>query len=74
MFPHKDIPAFTYDTKDFNFIVNLRKEDESSFDNILRRTWKKAEEIKAFRYILNIRESKTLEGKYRFLMQVLIDM
>lgn len=70
MSSHKHITTFIYDTKDFNFIVNLCEENESPFDEILRRTWKQAEEIKAFRYILNIRESKTLEGKYRFLVQV----
>lgn len=70
MFLHKQITTFVYDTKDFNFVVNSREENESSFDNVLRHTWKQAEEIKVFRYILNIRESKTLKGKYRFLVQV----
>nr|XP_012217504.1 PREDICTED: GDP-D-glucose phosphorylase 1-like isoform X4 [Linepithema humile] len=35
-----------------------------------QKTWKQAEEIKAFRYILNIRSSKILKGKYRFLAQL----
>lgn len=70
MFSHKQITIFAYDTKDFNFVVNSCEENESTFDNVLRRMWKQAEEIKVFRYILNIRESKILKGKYRFLAQV----
>ncbi|KYN04430.1 UPF0580 protein C15orf58 [Cyphomyrmex costatus] len=70
MFSNKQITTFVYDTKDFNFIVKSCEENESSFDNILRRTWKQAEEIKAFRYILNIKDQKILKGKYRFLVQL----
>ncbi|XP_071574813.1 GDP-D-glucose phosphorylase 1 isoform X1 [Temnothorax nylanderi] len=70
MFSCKQITTFVYDTKDFNFIINSCEENESSFDNVLKHMWKQAEEIKAFRYILNIRESKTLKGKYRFLIQL----
>ncbi|XP_011859755.1 PREDICTED: GDP-D-glucose phosphorylase 1 [Vollenhovia emeryi] len=70
MFSYKQITTFAYDTKDFNFLVNSCEENESLFDNTLRHMWKQAEEIKAFRYILNIRESKTLKGKYRFLVQL----
>ncbi|XP_011692440.1 PREDICTED: GDP-D-glucose phosphorylase 1 isoform X2 [Wasmannia auropunctata] len=70
MFSNKQITTFVYDARDFNFVVNSREENESSFDIILRRTWKQAEEVKAFRYILNIRDSKILKGKYRFLVQL----
>lgn len=70
MFPHKQIPTFSYDAKDFNLAVKLYKEKESLFDNILQQTWNQAEEIKAFRYTLNIRSTKSLKGRYRFLVQV----
>lgn len=68
--PHKQIPTFSYDAKDFNITVKLYEEQQSQFDNILQQTWRQAEEVKAFRYILNIRSSKSLKGKYRFLVQV----
>ncbi|XP_012054368.1 PREDICTED: GDP-D-glucose phosphorylase 1 [Atta cephalotes] len=68
MFSNKQI--FVYDIKDFNFIVKSCEENESSFDNILRQTWKQAEQNKIFRYILNIKDSKILKGKYKFLAQL----
>jgi len=74
MFSNRQIITFVYDTKDFNFVVNSSKEKESLFDNVLQQTWKQAEKIKAFRYILNIRDSKILKGKYRFLVQVYLLM
>lgn len=70
MLSHEQIPTFFYDAKDFNFAVKLYKEQESLFDNVLQQTWKQAEEVKAFRYILNIKSSKSLKGRYRFLAQV----
>lgn len=70
MFSNKQITTFVYDTKDFNFIVKSYEENESSFDSILQQTWKQAEEIKTFRYILNIKDSKILKGKYKVLAQV----
>ncbi|KAG5336366.1 GDPP1 phosphorylase, partial [Acromyrmex charruanus] len=70
MFSNKQITTFVYDIKDFNFIVKSCEENESSFDNILRQTWKQAEQIKIFRYILNIKDSKILKGKYKFLAQL----
>ncbi|KAL6444083.1 hypothetical protein ACFW04_001792 [Cataglyphis niger] len=70
MLSHKQIPTFFYDAKDFNIAVKLYKEQESLFDNVLQQTWKQAEEMKAFRYILNIRSSKSLKGKYKFLAQL----
>lgn len=70
MSSNKQTTTFVYDTKDFNFVVDSREENESSFDKILRQTWKQAEEIKAFRYILNIRDSKILNGNYKLLAQL----
>lgn len=69
-YSYKQITTFVYGTKDFNFVVKSCEENESSFDSVLQHMWKQAEESKAFRYILNIRDSKTLKGKYRFLAQV----
>ncbi|XP_072753958.1 GDP-D-glucose phosphorylase 1 isoform X2 [Anoplolepis gracilipes] len=68
MLSPKQIPTFFYDTKDFNTTVKLYKEKESLFDNVLQQMWKQAQEAKAFRYILNIRSSKSLKGKYKFLL------
>lgn len=70
MLSHKQIPTFFYNAKDFNIAVKLYKEQESLFDNVLQQMWKQAEEMKAFRYILNIRSCKSLKGKYKFLAQV----
>lgn len=69
MVSHKQV-IFSYNTKDFNFAVKSCEDDEAPFDNVLQKMWKQAEEIKAFQYILNIRSSKILKGKYRFLAQV----
>ncbi|KAL6267355.1 hypothetical protein P5V15_000430 [Pogonomyrmex californicus] len=70
MFSYEQITTFVYNTKNFNFAIKLYERDESSLDRLLRQKWKQAEEVKASRYILNIRDSKILEGKYRFLMQL----
>ncbi|XP_029160066.1 GDP-D-glucose phosphorylase 1 [Nylanderia fulva] len=70
MLSHKQIPIFSYESKDFNFVVKLYEEKESLFDNILQQTWKQAEKAKAFRYTLNIRSNKSLKGRYRFLVQL----
>lgn len=67
---YNQISTFVYDTKDFNFSVKLHEETEVPFDNILQRKWKEAEEAKIIRYTLNIRDSKILKGKYKFLAQV----
>lgn len=61
--------TFFYDAKDFNFIVNF-EENGSPLDNRLQQKWKYAEKVKAFRYVLNIRSSKILKGRYKFLVQV----
>jgi len=74
MFSNRQIITFVYDTKDFNFVVNSSKKNESLFDSVLQQTWKQAEKIKVFRYILNIKNSKILKGKYRFLVQVYLLM
>jgi len=74
MFSNRQIITFVYDTKDFNFVVNSSKKNESLFDSVLQQTWKQAEKIKVFRYILNIKDSKILKGKYRFLVQVYLLM
>lgn len=70
MLSHKQMFTFLYNQKDFNFVVKSCEEYESSFDNILWQKWKQAEVAKVFRYTLNIRNSKTLLGKYKFLAQV----
>lgn len=66
------IPVLFYNTNDFNFVVTSCPDNESPFDNALRKRWKQAEDAKIFRYILNIKSSKTLKGKYKFFVQVYI--
>ena len=44
---------------------------ESTFDSVLEEKWVKAQQNGIFRYILNIQDSKILEGKYQFLIQVI---
>lgn len=70
---HKQI-TFPYSTKDFNLTVKSCEEAKAPFDNILHKMWKQAEEMKAFRYILSIRRSRTLKGKYKFFVQVYLLM
>ncbi|XP_014484067.1 PREDICTED: GDP-D-glucose phosphorylase 1 [Dinoponera quadriceps] len=62
-------PTFTYDTKDLNFVVKSCEKTEAPFDDILRRKWQQAEEAKLFRYALNIKDCKILNGRYKFLAQ-----
>ncbi|XP_020299928.1 GDP-D-glucose phosphorylase 1 isoform X2 [Pseudomyrmex gracilis] len=69
MISQNEIPTFRYNTENFHFIVKSNVENDSAFDSILQRAWKQAEKVGAFRYNLNIRSSKTLRGRYRFLAQ-----
>lgn len=70
MIPDKRVPTFSYDARDFKFAVKSWDETESPLDDLLQRTWRQAEEAKVFRYTLNIRSSKTLRGRYKFLAQL----
>ncbi|KOC60459.1 GDP-D-glucose phosphorylase 1 [Habropoda laboriosa] len=56
-----------------DFIQNNEKDQKSSFDSILTKRWKEAQENRLFRYVLNIQDSKILDGKYKFLAQLNID-
>ncbi|XP_078053756.1 GDP-D-glucose phosphorylase 1 isoform X2 [Augochlora pura] len=44
-----------------------------NFDSILKKKWEEAETKGMFRYILNIKNSKLLSGKYSFLAQLNVD-
>ncbi|KAK9304808.1 hypothetical protein QLX08_004005 [Tetragonisca angustula] len=46
---------------------------ESTFDSVLEEKWVKAQQNGIFRYVLKIPDSKILEGKYQFLIQLNID-
>lgn len=54
----------------YNFTQNDTKDRKSNFDAILEKKWMETQKNKIFRYILNIKESKILKGKYHFLIQV----
>ncbi|KAG6802074.1 GDP-D-glucose phosphorylase 1 [Apis mellifera caucasica] len=56
-----------------SFTQNDKKDKKSNFDAILEKKWIEAQKNKIFRYILNIKESKILKGKYHFLIQLNID-
>ncbi|XP_033339356.2 GDP-D-glucose phosphorylase 1 isoform X2 [Megalopta genalis] len=53
------------------FTMQINK--EVNFDFILKKKWKEAETKGIFRYILNIKNSKLLSGKYAFLAQLNVD-
>ncbi|XP_076243074.1 GDP-D-glucose phosphorylase 1 isoform X2 [Calliopsis andreniformis] len=50
-----------------------KKCEESNFDSVLKEKWNEAQKKGVFRYILNIRNSKVLDGKYQFFVQLNID-
>ncbi|XP_033362922.1 GDP-D-glucose phosphorylase 1-like isoform X1 [Bombus vosnesenskii] len=52
---------------------DIKKDEESNFDLVLKEKWMEAQKNGVFRYILNIQDSKILEGKYHFLVQLNID-
>ncbi|XP_048269741.1 GDP-D-glucose phosphorylase 1 isoform X2 [Bombus terrestris] len=52
---------------------DIKKDEESNFDLVLKEKWMEAQKNEVFRYILNIQDSKILEGKYHFLVQLNID-
>lgn len=54
-----------------SFTQNDKRNEKSNFDAILEQKWIEAQKNKIFRYILNIKESKILKGKYHFLIQVI---
>ena len=51
---------------------DIKKDEESNFDLVLKEKWMEAQKNEVFRYILNIQDSKILEGKYHFLVQVML--
>ncbi|XP_017759171.1 PREDICTED: GDP-D-glucose phosphorylase 1 [Eufriesea mexicana] len=57
----------------YNFTQVGKKDKKSSFDTVLIEKWEKAKENGVFRYVLNIQDSKMLDGKYHFLIQLNID-
>ncbi|XP_048269535.1 GDP-D-glucose phosphorylase 1 isoform X1 [Bombus terrestris] len=52
---------------------DIKKDEESNFDLVLKEKWMEAQKNGVFRYILNIQDWKILEGKYHFLVQLNID-
>ncbi|XP_076653350.1 GDP-D-glucose phosphorylase 1 [Halictus rubicundus] len=52
---------------------SAQQNKEFNFDSILKEKWKEAQNKGTFRYILNIKNSKLLSGKYQFLAQLNVD-
>ncbi|XP_048269930.1 GDP-D-glucose phosphorylase 1-like isoform X3 [Bombus terrestris] len=52
---------------------DIKKNEESNFDLVLKEKWMEAQKNGVFRYILNVQDWKILEGKYHFLVQLNID-
>ncbi|KZC09338.1 GDP-D-glucose phosphorylase 1 [Dufourea novaeangliae] len=52
---------------------SIEKSDEFNFDRTLKEKWEDAKKKGVFRYILNIKNSKFLTGKYQFLAQLNTD-
>lgn len=55
------------------FCVDENDTSDSDLDSILKEKWEKAKENRIFRYNLEIKEWKILEGQYRFLAQVMLN-
>ncbi|CAK9832969.1 GDP-D-glucose phosphorylase 1 [Anthophora retusa] len=54
-------------------IQNDKEDKKSSFDSTLTKAWEEAQKNGLFRYVLNIQDTKILDGKYKFLVQLNID-
>ncbi|CAK9798986.1 hypothetical protein ANTPLA_LOCUS1856 [Anthophora plagiata] len=50
-------------------IQNDKEDKKSSFDSTLTKAWEEAQENGLFRYVLNIQDTKILDGRYKFLAQ-----
>ncbi|XP_012257138.2 GDP-D-glucose phosphorylase 1 [Athalia rosae] len=61
---------FSFKDNDYNFVVTTNIEDDSPFDLLLKQRWEEAQKNGIFKYTLNIRKQKILEGNYGFLAQL----
>ncbi|XP_076632234.1 GDP-D-glucose phosphorylase 1 isoform X2 [Colletes latitarsis] len=56
-----------------SFIKSIKDSKESNFDHVLKEKWREAQTKGIFRYILNIQDSKVLDGKFQFIAQLNTD-
>jgi hypothetical protein len=66
---NSDIEFFSYSEKDFHFKIQSKNED-SKFDDLLKKKWLKVEQDNLLRYSVKTQQSKILEGNYGFYVQV----
>ncbi|XP_076632235.1 GDP-D-glucose phosphorylase 1 isoform X3 [Colletes latitarsis] len=59
--------------KNDSFIKSIKDSKESNFDHVLKEKWREAQTKGIFRYILNIQDSKVLDGKFQFIAQLNTD-
>ena len=69
---HTKFPIFHCESKNFIFCVDENDTSDSDLDSILKEKWNEALKNGIFRYKLEIKEWKILEGQYRFLAQVIL--
>ena len=65
-----DFEHFFYSQSDYHFNISDGYED-SNFDKTLKTKWNVIENSGALRYSIKSLESRVLEGKYGFFMQVI---
>lgn len=56
--------------ENYNFVQDMKIGEKVTFDIMIRERWEEAKKKGIFRYMLNIQDSKILDGKYQFLAQV----
>lgn len=65
-----NLQRFQWNPDNFNFRVNKTVIEKSTFDKLLESKWNEAEKKSIFKYKLDIKRSKVLEGNYGFIAQV----
>ncbi|XP_046734491.1 GDP-D-glucose phosphorylase 1-like isoform X2 [Diprion similis] len=64
------IEIYKYEADDFKFVVMKTDQGNSALDLLITEKWEEAQKNGVFKYVLNIRNQKTLDGNYGFLAQL----
>ncbi|XP_015524589.1 GDP-D-glucose phosphorylase 1 isoform X1 [Neodiprion lecontei] len=64
------IQIYKYKANDFKFVVMKTDQGNSALDLLITQKWEEAQKNGVFKYVLNIRQQKRLDGNYGFLAQL----
>lgn len=66
-----NIQVNIFSETNYNPVQHVKREEDSNFDSVLKNKWEEAQKNRIFRYVLDIRDSKILDGRYQFIVQVI---